>query len=47
MNKNIIDQSIDTIPNTVLSYSGHCSKCPGAVLVKTAKSINLDTLLSP
>lgn len=29
MNKNSIKQSIDTIPKTVVSYSGYCSKCPG------------------
>jgi len=29
MNKNSIKQSIDTIPNTLVSYRGHCSKCPG------------------
>lgn len=29
MNKNSIKQSIDTIPNTSISYRGYCSKCPG------------------
>lgn len=29
MNRNSIKQSIDTIPNTLVSYSGYCSKCSG------------------
>ena len=29
MNKNGIKQSIDKIPNTLVSYRGYCTKCPG------------------
>ena len=29
MNKNSIKKSIDKIPNTIVSYKGHCNKCPG------------------